>query len=67
MTETKQQTIDLDYCVFRGVVLDRMTERGPRGGVRVFWRRAIARNYQVAAWSHTRDDAARPAPGYTDE
>lgn len=58
-------TVDLAVCVFRGVVLDRMTETGPRGGRKVYWRAVFCRDHQVATWRATRDEAARVAPGYT--
>lgn len=62
---TEGVTTDLAFCVFRGVVLDRMTEPGPRGGRKVYWRAVACRDYLVATWRATRDEAARVAPGYT--
>jgi hypothetical protein len=51
--------IQLNAATFRGVVLDRMESRGPRGGCQVLWRAASKRGYQVATWSWTKADAAK--------
>jgi hypothetical protein len=51
--------ITWDAATYHGVVLDRMVETGPRGGKSVLWRAASKRDYQVASWSHTREDAAK--------
>lgn len=57
--------IFLDAVVFHGVQLDKWIEVGPKGGKKTWWRASSAREYQVASWSQTREQAARSAPGYT--
>ena len=47
------------FEVFRGVTLDQMTEFGPRGGRRVFWRARCLRGNQVALWHRSRSSAAK--------
>ena len=61
-TQTNQVTFNA--CQFHGVALDKWVEQGLRGGKKVWWRAAWSRNFQVSAWSHTRVQAARCAPGY---
>jgi len=59
-----EQIISENAKTYRGVMLDKMTERGPRGGVSTYWRAAAKRDNLVASWSHTQKDAAKSAPGY---
>lgn len=51
--------ITVNATTFRGVTLDRMDVVGPKGGKSVMWRAAAKREYQMASWSHTREDAAK--------
>ena len=59
-----EQIISENAKTYRGVVLDKMTERGPRGGLLTYWRAAEKRKNLIAPWSHTQKDAAMTAPGY---
>lgn len=54
--------IERDVCFFRGVLLDKMTETGPRGGRKIWWRAASQRDTWCAAWSPTREQAAKGMP-----
>lgn len=48
-----------DHCIYKGITLDRMVVIGPRGGRKVYWMPARKRNYLVASWSQTRDQAVK--------
>ena len=54
----RDQKIEHDIDMCGGTALDRLTEIGPRGGVRTYWRAAYKRDYLVSAWCCTQREAA---------
>ena len=67
MSNQENKNVTLEAVVFKGVKLDKWVEVGPKGGKKTWWRASWARDFQVSPWSHTREQAARSAPGYTGE
>jgi hypothetical protein len=58
---TTTQSIQHEAATHNGIALDKMTEAGPRGGKKTYWRAASKRNAFIALWHPTQKQAAKYA------